>query len=100
MPKVASYQEEITARISPIIEKLIREDSLFQELDEEKTIVIIAPLLEEHFSPEEFKAMPDSDLIVRIRRVMGGEVLINLLSDWTPEEKAEFVEAMPKRNNW
>ena len=100
MPKIASYQEEITARISPIVEKLIREESLFEELDKDKTIVIIAPLLEEHFSPEEFRSMPDRNLTERIDRVMGGQVLYNLLSDWTPEERAEFVEAMPKRNNW
>ncbi|WP_199249403.1 hypothetical protein [[Phormidium] sp. ETS-05] len=57
-------------------------------------------MLEERFSREQFRAMPDDDLIPRIDRVMGGQVLVNLLSDWTPEERAEFIDAMPKRNNW
>ena len=100
MLKVACHQEEINTRISPIVEKLIREQRVFEELDPDKTVSIIAPLLEEHFSPDEFHSMPDLDLTEIIDRVMGGEVLINLLSDWTPEERAEFIEAMPKRNNW
>lgn len=44
--------------------------------------------------------MPDDDLIPRIDRVLGCQVLYNLLSDWTPEERAEFIDAMPNRNNW
>ncbi|GAB4279390.1 MAG: hypothetical protein Fur0025_06630 [Oscillatoriaceae cyanobacterium] len=45
MTQGASYKDEVIARITLIVEKLIREDSLFQGLDKNETIEILAPLL-------------------------------------------------------
>lgn len=80
------------ARIAPIIEKLIREDSLFQGLDKNETIEILAPLLEERFSREDSRTMPDYDLIPRIDRVMGGQVLYNL---WLPKKPGFWEKRNP-----
>lgn len=100
MPVIASYQKEIIARVLPIVQRLIRDENLFEELDKDKTSQDLVQLIEENFSPEEFRSIADDDLSDRIDGVMGIEVLANLLSDWTEEEKTEFVEAMPKRSNW
>jgi len=97
MQQLSEAKQEIITRISPIVAKLIQSDSLFEELDQDKMVEIISELSEKHSLRAEFIAMPDDELTQRIRRVMGGEVMYNLLSDFTPEQIAEFEAAIPKR---
>lgn len=97
MQQLSEAKQEITTRISPIVAKLIQSDSLFEELDQDKMVEIISELSEKHSLQAEFRAMPDDELTQRIRRVMAGEVLYNLLSDFTPEQMAEFEAAIPNR---
>ena len=97
MQQLSEVKPEIITRISPLVAKVIQSDSLFEELDRDRMIEIISELLEKHLSPAEFRAMPDDELTQRIRRVMGGEVMYNLLSDFTPEQIAEFEAAIPNR---
>ena len=97
MQQLSEAKQEITTRISPLVAKVIQSDSLFEELDQDQMVEIISDLSEKHSSPAEFRAMPDDELTRRIRRVMAGEVMYNLLSDFTPEQRAEFEAAIPKR---
>ena len=97
MQQLSEAKPEIITRISPIVTKLIQSKSLFAELDREKMISIISEALENNFSQAEIRSMPDDDLTDRIDGVLGIQVLYYLLSDFTPEQMAEFEAAIPKR---
>ena len=97
MQQLSEAKQEIITRISPIVSQLIQSKSLFAELDREKMISIISEALENNFSLAEIRAMPDDDLTDRIDGVLGIQVLYYLLSDFTPEQMAEFEAAIPKR---
>ena len=97
MQQLSEVKPEIITRISPIVAKLIQSNSLFAELDREKMISIISEALENNFSLAEIEAMPNDDLTDRIDGVLGIQVLYYLLSDFTPEQMAEFEAAIPKR---
>ncbi|MBC6481301.1 MAG: hypothetical protein EBE86_025240 [Hormoscilla sp. GUM202] len=97
MQQLSEAKQEIITRISPIVAKLIQSNSLFEELEQDKMIEIISEALEKHFSLAEIRAMPDDDLTDRIDGVLGIQVLYYLLSDFTPEQMAEFEAAIPKR---
>ncbi|MGK7904450.1 MAG: hypothetical protein AB4352_24205 [Hormoscilla sp.] len=97
MQQLSEAKQEIITRISPIVTKLIQSNSLFEELDREKMISIISKALENNFSLAEIISMPEDDLLDRIDGVLGIQVLYYLLSDFTPEQMAEFEAAIPKR---
>jgi len=97
MQQLSEAKQEIITRISPIVTKLIQCKSLFAELDREKMISIISEALENNFSLAEIRAMADDDLTDRIDGVLGIQVLYYLLSDFTPEQMAEFEAAIPNR---
>ena len=97
MQQVSETKEEIISRVSPLVKQVIESDSLFAELSPEEMTSLMSDLLEKHFSIAGIRAMGDDDLIGKIDSVMAGEVLYNLLSDFTPEQMAEFEAAIPKR---
>ncbi len=99
MNEVFEEKNEVIARVSPIVEKLIQGDSVFKELDKEEIIKLLSILLGENFSPEELRAMSDKNLTHRIKGVMAVEVMSGLVRNFTPEEMAEFNAAV-SRKDW
>ena len=96
MPTIASYQKAIFERISPVVASFIQGNPLFADLDPGETVGVLVPLIEDNFSPEEFRAMADSDLTERVRGVMGVEVMWGLLADLNPDKMVEFDAALSR----
>ena len=96
MQIIASYQRAIAERISPIVASLIHRNPLFADLDPGETVGVVVPLIEDNFSPEEFADIAEERLTEKIKRVMEGEVLINLLRGLSPEQKAEVNAALSR----
>ncbi|MBW4556459.1 MAG: hypothetical protein KME59_11055 [Trichormus sp. ATA11-4-KO1] len=90
MPKVTNYQQEITNRITPIVDQLINSNSLYQvKLNRQEIIEILVELFEQ-FSPEEMRAINDYEMRRRIRKILTLEAVSGTLNDLTPEQIATF----------
>ena len=91
-------QEQVRAmvvrRIEPVIANFLHNDDLFDELDLKEMVARFAELMMKKFSPAEFDAMSEEELLQRTRRFLGVEVMSGLISDFTPEEMAEFDAAV------
>ncbi len=97
MQQVKSENPEFVNRISPIVEKLIKENTLYQEkLNKEKMVEMLVDLFAS-FSEEEFRAIPDNELTRRIDKILVLEAVSGTLNDLTPEEMAIFDEAVEGR---
>ena len=102
MPEI-SYQQStvqeqfwvrVARRVEPAIAHFLTNDLLFDELDQGEMVSRFSRLLVKKFSPVEFEALTDEDLRRRTRRFLGVEVMSGLVSDFTPEEMAEFDAAV------
>ncbi|YAF97803.1 MAG: hypothetical protein AB3A66_09175 [Nodularia sp. CChRGM 3473] len=90
MPKITNYQQEITNRITPIVDQLINSNSLYQvKLNRQEIIEILVELFEQ-FSPEEMRAINDYEMSRRIRKILTLEAVSGTLNDLTPEQIATF----------
>ena len=97
MQQVTNYHHELTNRISPIVEKLIHGNSLYQvKLNEEEMIDMLVELFGK-FSPTEMQEIKDYDLIKRIDSILILEAVSGTLNDLTPEEIAIFDAAVEGR---
>jgi hypothetical protein len=97
MQEVVNYHQELTNRISPIVEKLIHSNSLYQVKLKQKEMRDMLVELFGHFSPEEMREIQDSDLIKRIDSILILEAVSGTLNDLTPEEIAIFDAAVEGR---
>ncbi|MEM1395180.1 MAG: hypothetical protein AAGG00_18190 [Cyanobacteria bacterium P01_H01_bin.150] len=97
MQEVKKENPELVNRISPIVEKLIKENSLYQvKLKRDEMVKKLVDLFGK-FSSEEFGAIEDNDLIKRIDSILVIEAVSGTLNDLTPEEIAIFDEAVEGR---
>jgi hypothetical protein len=97
MQELANYQAELTNRISPIVDKLIRGNSLYMvKLDQHEMIEMLVELFGQ-FSPEEMRAIKEHDLIRRIGKILTLEAVAGTLNDLTPEQIAIFDAAVEGR---
>lgn len=97
MQEVKSENQELTNRIAPIVEKLIKGNSLYQvKLKRDEMVKKMVDLFGE-FSLEEFKAIPENELIRRIDKLLVLEAVSGTLNDLTPEQIAIFDEAVEGR---
>ncbi|MEH2468345.1 hypothetical protein [Nostoc sp.] len=70
MPKVANYHQELSKYISPIVEKLIKGNSLYQvKLNQQEMIEMLVELFGQ-FSPEEIRTITEHELIRRIDKIL------------------------------
>lgn len=98
MPEVTNYHQELTNRIAPIVEKLIKNNSLYQVKLNQRQIIEMLVELFGQFSPEEMKAISNDDLTDRIDSILILEAVSGTLNDLTPEQIAIFdavVEGKP-----
>lgn len=97
MYEVYKEKNEVLSRVSPIVEKLIQGNSLFQvKLNKEEMIQIMENLFEK-FSPEEMRTITDNELSRRITKIMMLEAVSGTLNDLTPEEIEIFDAAVEGR---
>ncbi|MBO3457814.1 hypothetical protein G7B40_021860 [Aetokthonos hydrillicola Thurmond2011] len=97
MQEVANYIQELTNRISPIVENLFKGSSLYMvRLKKQERIEHLVNLFGE-FSPEEFRAIRDDELIRRIDKLLVLEAVSGTLNDLTPQQIKIFDEAVEGR---
>lgn len=97
MYEVSDEKKEVLSRVSPIVEKLIQGDSLFQDkLDKDEMIQLMVSLFAK-FSPEELRAISDKELTKRIESILVIEAMAGLLDDFTPEQMEMFDAAVEGR---
>ncbi|WP_445632025.1 hypothetical protein [Nostoc sp. DSM 114167] len=85
------------ARLSKIVDKLIQDNSLYQErLDKQEIIQHLVNLLDK-FSPEFLNAISDGELMDRIDSILVIEAVSGTLNDLTPEQIEMFDAAVKRR---
>ncbi len=90
MQEVLNYNQELHNRISPIVERLIQGNSLYQvKLNKREMIEMLVELFGQ-FSPEEMREIKEDDLIRRIDKILVLEAVAGTLNDLTPEQIAIF----------
>jgi hypothetical protein len=94
MQEVSNYNQELIDRISPIVEKLFKSNSLY--LVRLKKMVMLGMLVElfGQFTPEEMRAIPENELTRRITKLLTLEAVSGTLNDLTPEQIKIFDEAV------
>jgi GTPase Era involved in 16S rRNA processing len=97
MQEVFNYTQELTNRISPIVESLFKGSSFYMvRLKKQERIEHLVNLFAK-FSPEEFRAIPDDELTRRIDKLLVLEAVSGTLNDLTPEQIKIFDEAVEGR---
>ncbi|MDY6901059.1 MAG: hypothetical protein SWZ49_23705 [Cyanobacteriota bacterium] len=97
MQEVKKENPELINRIKPIVEKLIKENSLYQvKLKKDEMVKKMVDLFGE-FTSEEFGAISENELIRRIKKLLTLEAVSGTLNDLTPEQIAIFDEAVEGR---
>ncbi|MBE9198550.1 MULTISPECIES: hypothetical protein [unclassified Nodularia (in: cyanobacteria)] len=97
MQEVVSYNQELHNRISPIVEKLIQGNSLYQVKLKPREMIEMLVELFGQFSPKEMREIKEDDLIRRIDKILVLEAVSGTLNDLTPEQIAIFDAAVEGR---
>jgi len=97
MQEVSSYHQELTNRISPIVDNLFKSNSLYLvKLKKWEMIEMLVDLFGK-FSPEEMRAIKDDDLTRRIDSILVLEAVSGTLNDLTPEQIKMYDEAVKRK---
>ena len=92
--QLTDYQQELTERISHVVDKLFRGSSFYMvKLDQYEMTEMLIELFS-RFSPEEMRAIKEHDLTKRISKILTLEAVAGTLNDLTPEEIAIFDAAV------
>lgn len=94
MQEVSNYTQELTNRISPIVEKLFKGSSFYTvRLKKQERIEDLVNLFGE-LSSEDFRAISNYELTRRIKKLLTLEAVSGTLNDLTPEQIKIFDEAV------
>jgi len=97
MQEVSNYTQELTNRISSIVDKLFKGSSFYMvRLNKQERIEHLVNLFR-NFYPEEFRATPEDELTRRIDKLLILEAVSGTLNDLTPEQIKIFDEAVEGR---
>ncbi|MBN3880388.1 MULTISPECIES: hypothetical protein [unclassified Nostoc] len=97
MQEVSGKRELAIARLSKTVDKLIQDNSLYQErLDKQEIIQHLVNLLDK-FSPEFINALSEGELTDRIDSILVIEAVSGTLNDLTPEQIEMFDAAVKRR---
>ncbi|MBD2568389.1 hypothetical protein [Anabaena lutea] len=95
--QLTDYQQELTERISHVVDKLFRGSSFYMvKLDQYEMTEMLIELFS-RFSPEEMRAIKEHDLSRRISKILTLEAVAGTLNDLTPEEIAIFDAAVARK---
>lgn len=94
MQEVSNYHQELFDRISPIVDKLFKSNSLYLVRLKKWEIMEMLVDLFGRFTPEEMRAIPEEDLTRRIDKILVLEAVSGTLNDLTPEQIKIFDEAV------
>jgi hypothetical protein len=97
MQEVSSYHQALINRISPIVEKLFKGNSLYLvKLNQQEMIEMLVELFGQ-LSSEEMRAIKDNDLTRRIDKILVLEAVSGTLNDLTPEQIQMYDEAVKRK---
>ncbi len=97
MPETSNYTQELTDRISPIVDKLFQGSTFYKvRLKKHERIEDLVNLFGE-LSPEVFRAISDQELRIRIDKLLVLKAVSGTLNDLTPEQLRIFDEAVEGR---
>ncbi|KAF3885562.1 MULTISPECIES: hypothetical protein [Nostocales] len=97
MQEVSNYNQELTNRISPIVEKLFQGSSFYTvRLKKQERITDLVNLFGE-LSPEDFRTISEEELTSRIKKLLTLEAVSGTLNDLTPEQIKIFDEAVERK---
>ncbi|MHC5938415.1 hypothetical protein [Nostoc sp.] len=97
MEEVSSYHQELINRISPIVEKLFKDNSLYLvKLKKQEMIDMLGEIFGQ-LSPEEMRVIKDNDLTRRIDKILVLEAVSGTLNDLTPEQIKMYDEAVKRK---
>ncbi|MCC5658189.1 hypothetical protein LC608_14560 [Nostoc sp. XA010] len=97
MPEVANYHQEVSNRISPIVEKLIKGNSLYQaKLNQQEMIEMLVELFGQ-LSLEEMRPITEHELTRRIDKILVLEAVSGTLNDLTPEQIKMYDDAVKRK---
>jgi hypothetical protein len=92
--QITDYQQELRERISTLVDKLFRKNSLYMvKLDQHEMTEMLIELFN-RLSPEEMRAIKEHDLTRRISKILTLEAVSGTLNDLSPEEIAIFDAAV------
>ena len=95
--QLTDYQQELTERISHVVDKLFRGSSFYMvKLDQYEMTEMLIELFS-RFSPEEMRAIKEHDLTRRIDKILVLDAVAGTLNDLTPEEIAIFDAAVARK---
>jgi hypothetical protein len=97
MQEVTNYHQELFNRISPIVDKLFKSNSLYLVRLKKWEVMEILVDLFGRFTPEEMRAIKDDDLINRIDSILVLEAVSGTLNDLTPEQIKIYDEAVKRK---
>lgn len=94
MQEVSNYTQELTNRISLIVEKLFKGSSFYTvRLKKQERITDLVNLFSE-LSPEDFRSISEDELTRRIKKLLTLEAVSGTLNDLTPEQIKIFDDAV------
>ncbi|WP_445635993.1 Carrier domain-containing protein [Nostoc sp. DSM 114161] len=97
MQEISSQRDVLANRILPIVEKLFRDNNLYQlKLDKQEMVEMLVNMFGQ-FTQEEMKAITEDALTRRIRKILTLEAVSGTLNDLTPEQIAIFDAAVEGR---
>jgi hypothetical protein len=97
MQEVSNYNLELTDRISPIVEKLFKSNSLYAvKLKKWEMVEMLVNLFGE-FTPEEMTGIKEEDLIQRIDSILVLDAVSGTLNNLTSEQLQMFDESVEGR---
>jgi hypothetical protein len=92
--QITEYQQELTERISTLVDKLFQGSSFYKvKLDQYEMTEMLIELFG-RFTPEEMRAIKEHDLTRRIGKILTLEAVAGTLNDLSPEEIAIFDAAV------
>jgi hypothetical protein len=92
--QITEYQQELTERISTLVDKLFQGSSFYKvKLDQYEMTEMLIELFG-RLSPEEMRAIKEHDLTRRIGKILTLEAVSGTLNDLSPEEIAIFDAAV------
>jgi len=94
MQEVSNYNQELTDRISPIVESLFKSNSLYVVRLKKLEMLEMLVELFGQLTPDEMTAIPDNELTRRITKLLTLEAVSGTLNDLTPEQIKIFDEAV------
>jgi hypothetical protein len=97
MQEVSNYNQELIDRISPIVEKLFKSNSLYVVRLQKMAMLEMLVELFGQFTPEQMRAIKDEDLTQRIDSLLVLDAVSGTLNDLTPEQLKMFDESVEGR---